>query len=635
MQVKRLQQKGRRITKKIISGINEGPSAQYSELSQVRDDRAQTLEGLCNNEFRLSGAEVTEEDHDASSFWATIDDFGSVESSSSDECEEPRNMRSDLRNWSEETNVTNTALTSLLKVLHKHGMDVPLRAETLKKTPRGLNIERKSGGEYVYLGVEQNIRRAIADSAAPIPEKIQLRVNVDGLPIFKSKQLSLWPIQCSITDFPKMQPLIVALFCANHKPQTLEFLDDFVDEMKSLMENGIYLSGRDSPVDVCIHSFVCDAPARALVKGTVQYNGFFGCDYCEERGTYDGRMTFLQNGTRRTNESFREKRNPEHHKHNSPLLSLNIDMVNDFPIDPMHAVDLGVTKKMLLLWKEGPRPTRLSGGQLGIISTFLLSARAFIPPSFNRKPRGLEEVKLWKASELRTFLLYMCPLALKSVLPSVEYDNMMCLHVAMTILYSSTLLVKYKGYADELLKTFTHNSACLYGNQFLSYNSHALTHLPDVAARFSGLNNCTAYEFENNMSSIKRRVRGTGSVITQIYNRLEEQKHARINRDTRDEVLRLKIGYCVKLRNRSFGYIREIHPPGTTYTIDILDRMFDAFTKPCRSSILGIHLTSVNHTSRKIVGIDCIEDYAVCIPLSLLDTSRRTEAVVMPLVHTN
>ena len=33
-----------------------------------------------------------------------------------------------------------------------------------------------------------------------------------------------------------------------------------------------------------LHSVICNAPAKALIKGTVQFNGYFGCDKYEEKG---------------------------------------------------------------------------------------------------------------------------------------------------------------------------------------------------------------------------------------------------------------------------------------------------------------------------------------------------------------
>lgn len=44
----------------------------------------------------------------------------------------------------------------------------------------------------------------------------------------------------------------------------------------------------------------------------------------------------------RTNKSFREKNDSEHHKEDTPLLALPIDMIDDIIIsDCLHLIDLG------------------------------------------------------------------------------------------------------------------------------------------------------------------------------------------------------------------------------------------------------------------------------------------------------
>lgn len=47
------------------------------------------------------------------------------------------------------------------------------------------------------------------------------------------------------------------------------FLRQFVDEMKSLYENGINVG--DTNVAVTIRCFILDTPARAHIKGNVEF----------------------------------------------------------------------------------------------------------------------------------------------------------------------------------------------------------------------------------------------------------------------------------------------------------------------------------------------------------------------------
>ena len=431
----------------------------------------------------LSDTEISGCAEDLSVIWNNIDEANQAWGSSDEEFDNLDEhkvppLRDELSSWASKYNLPHTSVTDLLKILHRHDLDVPLQSETLRGTPRNLAVQQISGGSYMYLGVANSLKRIL--SGRGHYDRISLVVNVDGLPIFKSRNISIWPIQCQIRNLKSVEPFVVALFCADgattsSKPQNLDFLKDFVEEMKTLM-NGISLfDGATTVVD--IDAIVCDSPARAMVKGTVQFNGYKGCDFCDIQGVHsNGRMLFFGEGTRRTDASFRNREDPAHHKTDTPLQQLPIDMAEAFPIDPMHSVDLGVTKRLLLLWKEGPLGTRLSNGQKLLLSSQLKALAPFMPSIFNRKPRGLEELKMWKATEFRTFLLYLGPLLLQPILSAELYNNFMCLSVAYNILHRSSTL-GHARYAAELLQNFVQNSQILYGDYFMTYNTHSLVHL--------------------------------------------------------------------------------------------------------------------------------------------------------------
>jgi hypothetical protein len=73
-------------------------------------------------------------------------------------------------------------------------------------------------------------------------------------------------------------------------------LQDTVDELNYLLEHGLNVDGKVIPVTLrCI---VCDAPARALVKGTKLYSGYFGCDKCAQKGEWIGRIVYPETSLR-------------------------------------------------------------------------------------------------------------------------------------------------------------------------------------------------------------------------------------------------------------------------------------------------------------------------------------------------
>jgi len=59
-------------------------------------------------------------------------------------------------------------------------------------------------------------------------------------------------------------------------------LADLIAEVKQLVQDGVELA--ESHFEVTLHSFVCDSPARAMVKNVKAPTGYFGCDKCETQG---------------------------------------------------------------------------------------------------------------------------------------------------------------------------------------------------------------------------------------------------------------------------------------------------------------------------------------------------------------
>lgn len=235
------------------------------------------------------------------------------------------------------------------------------------------------------------------------------------------------------------------------------FLDAFVDEMRMLQ----HTYERDKPIYVGIHSVVCDGPAKADVKYMKHPTGFFACDKCEQKGKkINRRMTFLEtNEILRDDQSFRRRDNEEHHKGDSIIEAIqDLDMVDDFPLDPLHVIYLGVMKRLLRIWISGDE-----GSVLEEISELLKSIGQAQPKEFQRKCRELSYIGYFKGHEFRTFLLYSGPVVLKHKISIEKYNHFLLLHTAITILNREDMCQSLNRLAECLLRDF------IKGNQIHFY----------------------------------------------------------------------------------------------------------------------------------------------------------------------
>ena len=227
------------------------------------------------------------------------------------------------------------------------------------------------------------------------------------------------------------------------------------------------------------------------------------------------------NAPQRTDhDTFDEFTDDCHYSGITPLGRLSIGLVTRFPLDYMHLVCLGVTRKLVTLWQKGPLTTRLSPSVVSNTSTKLIDVRPHIPSEFNKKPRSLKESNRWKATEFRTFLLYTGPVCLKEHLARAMYENFMLLAVAMTILLSISLCVDYADYAKDLLVLFVDHCSCLYRKENVAYNMQSLIHLSYEAQTFGVLDNISCFPFENYLGQLKKMIRKPNKPLEQVIRRL-------------------------------------------------------------------------------------------------------------------
>ena len=149
-------------------------------------------------------------------------------------------------------------------------------------------------------------------------------------------------------------------------------------------------------------------------------------------------------------------------------------------------------------------------------------AKKFVPVEFNRKLRPLSELKFWKASELRLFMLYEGIVVLKSrsVLSKAKYRHFLKYCCAMRLLLSPDSCNNDIPLCANLLTEFCHGCVSLYGKGFITYNIHSLIHLIEDFEQYGSLDSISCFVFESYLGLLKNIVKSGYRPLEQIANRV-------------------------------------------------------------------------------------------------------------------
>ncbi|KYQ48397.1 hypothetical protein ALC60_12559 [Trachymyrmex zeteki] len=263
-----------------------------------------------------------------------------------------KKFKEDLGIWSIECNIPQTVLSKLLIILHKH-TDYPFNT---KLNPREI--------EYHYFGLERALNMILDEHIkyGGLINTLDILVNIDGLPIYKSGVSSLWLILCSSTVV-----------------KSVYVVDAFVMEKK---------------IEIKLHALVCDAPAKSFILGVKNHNGYYSCTKCTIEGKYvNGRVCFSikdTNPSLRTDEDFLNNKYEDYQIVETILSKIpKFGPITDVPLDYMHLVCLGVMTNIKLLRKPD-KPLQQLARRYAEIETLPLSVQSCrIQSNINfRKPHN-------------------------------------------------------------------------------------------------------------------------------------------------------------------------------------------------------------------------------------------------------
>ncbi|GBM05749.1 hypothetical protein AVEN_234201-1 [Araneus ventricosus] len=371
-------------------------------------------------------------------------------------------------------------------------------------------------------------------------DNISLQFNIDGIPMYRKSNYQIWPIQCMINELPpnerKDHILMCGLWFGPHKPNMNVFLKPFVTELSNLSRSGFkWIDATNSKQIVTkVFPIICssDAPARAAVQNFIQYNGKYGCGFCQhsrervEKGKGFCRIYPLQQPLPEIR-SFEQCVNFAEEasltgkavhgvKGPTELMKLypNFDLVQSFVPDYMHAVLLGVVRQIMSLWiQTSSNDFSINQKSLRVLNHRILNIK--FPQETTRKLRSTNEVLFWKASEFRIFL-FVSPIILKNLISKNVYNHWLLLVHGISLLLGNEVTTNDLEEAEFALQKFVYGVKDIYGIQEQTYNIHLLLHLPQAVKSWGPLWAHSCFIYEGALGQLKQFHHGTRGEASQI-----------------------------------------------------------------------------------------------------------------------
>ncbi|CAG5090584.1 Protein of unknown function [Cotesia congregata] len=365
------------------------------------------------------------------------------------------------------------------------------------------------------------------------PNNISFTWYTDGVPVFKSSKISIWPIYLTISELPFEErkkifnTLLLGLWYGDKKPHFNSFFYAFRPVFESLLLNGIKVvcpGENEITVRAALLMGVCDLPAKIDSLNFVNFNSKYGCPVCffEGRVMQIGPRSYLQVYPYSNTFQLRSSRicedlarqatpdNPQFGiKGPTSLAKLMPDFMSGMCIDRMHAVDGGVIKKILnLVFNISYRnePFSLYTHKDTINNRLQLIK----PPKFiHRMPRTTDDLIHWKASELKMAVF-------EGIMRADYLNHYLLLMVSMYFLSADEISELMITTAEDFLYRFVREFQQLYGEKFSSINIHLLLHLPKCVRLHGPLWAHHCYEYESFNGEILLHIHGTRHIGSQV-----------------------------------------------------------------------------------------------------------------------
>ena len=220
------------------------------------------------------------------------------------------------------------------------------------------------------------------------------------------------------------------------------------------------------------------------------------------------------------------------------------DIVNGIAIDYMHGVLLGIQKLLLNLWFSDSHKSKPFSfyNKLVVVEQRLSGIKPTL--TISRLPRSIHnELKYWKASDFRAFLLFYGAAVLNGILDNERFVHYLLLVNSIFILLKDGSQENDIVEAENMLFEFVKHFSALYDKCYMTLNIHQLLHLPDSVRLLGPLYTHSCFSFEDKNGVLLKMIRGTQNIDNQIITgvsflqKLPELKNTAIIKDSHIEDL--------------------------------------------------------------------------------------------------
>lgn len=376
---------------------------------------------------------------------------------------------------------------------------------------------------------------------------ISLMWYTDGVPLFKSSKVSIWPLFLAINELPYSERFVqenlifTGLWFGKSKPSMACFLKPFHDTLNTFFRSGFTVHCNHCSNYLNVRGLLmcgtCDLPAKCMVLNMNQFNGQYGCASCMQPGT----VLSVGKGHARTfpfigeniagptrshgdfinhgEEAFVSNKPVFGVKGPSWLVNICPDIIKGNAIDYMHCVLLGVVRRLLVLWFD-PKFSAMPFSMSSVVSVVDSNLARIRPPYFiKRHPSNIKEHSShWKASDCRAWLFYYSIPVLFGVMKAEFFHHYLLFVEAIYIFNLDNISSQQLEHGEDMIIKFCGMYASLYGDQHMSANIHQLLHLGDTVRQLGPLWVYSCFSFESVNGQLVKLFHGTQNPVIQIAN---------------------------------------------------------------------------------------------------------------------